>query len=273
MFLPPFKHEERESIREGEPFPSREEPAPLRRLFSIEGKPEPSIGKGGKRSCPRFRWPRRKRNCRGCGSGIPDRRTPGRRWRCCGWDGRRVKGARRDRGQRALPRRGPRHSGFPRASRPFFQPQKAFQPIFRGKGQGARSELPHSSLRSTALQLHRTTRKWRLPRASRRKKILGDPASASRCRRSISSMVYTDHAKPCGNGCPHYPARPELYGSLCLPYLPRYAPNTKNPAVQHTTGKGNQRRTGLLHTVGDPPTGQIVGESSTLTRSPGRMRI
>ena len=46
MFLPPFKHvreRERERERErasgeGESFPSREEPAPLRRLFRIEGK-------------------------------------------------------------------------------------------------------------------------------------------------------------------------------------------------------------------------------------------
>ena len=74
---------------------------------------------------------------------------------------------------------------------PFSNPRKRFSRSSEAKDRALVPSCPRSALRSTVLQLHRTTRKWRLPRASRRKRFLAISASASRCRRSISSMVYT----------------------------------------------------------------------------------
>ena len=147
-----------------------------------------------------------------------------------------VKGPRRDRDQKS--------TSTARASS-FQDPQgrdgptnpESVSAVFRGKGQGARSELPPQATRSTALQLHRTTKKWRLPPRRAEK-----DSWRSRHRHQDAGAPFLrwytrDHAKPCGNGCPHYPAHPEPCGSLCLPYLPRYAPNTKTPRYNIPRGR------------------------------------
>ena len=57
---------------------------------------------------------------------------------------------------------------------PFFQPQKAFQPIFRGKGQGTRSELPPQRLEIHSLTATQDNKEMALAPRIAQKKILGD---------------------------------------------------------------------------------------------------